>query len=115
MPYFLDKSRLKLLLAGMMLLATAFFASEPIVEVVLGLLGGCHAEPEHIALPPQTPPDSTSQPPKDACMPEKRCSEMASCAEAYFHYHTCGHTWHDGNRNGVPCEVLCKDGYKKMH
>ena len=39
------------------------------------------------------------------CQPKKTyCSEMSSCAEAYFHQNQCGGTKMDGDGDGIPCE-----------
>jgi cold shock CspA family protein len=39
------------------------------------------------------------------CQPRKTyCSEMSSCAEAYFHQERCGDTRMDGDGDGIPCE-----------
>jgi len=42
------------------------------------------------------------------CGAKRTCSEMASCAEARFHFGTCGLAQLDGDRDGVPCERLCR-------
>jgi cold shock CspA family protein len=36
--------------------------------------------------------------------PKKSCSQMTSCAEAFFHQERCGATGMDGDRDGIPCE-----------
>ena len=38
---------------------------------------------------------------------KKTCGEMSSCAEAQQQL-ACGNTQIDGNKNGIPCESLCK-------
>ncbi len=43
-----------------------------------------------------------------ACGNKKRCAQMASCGEADFYLHRCGLKALDENRNGMPCESLCK-------
>ena len=43
-----------------------------------------------------------------SCQQRKTCSQITSCEEAKFLLITCGHTAIDGNRDGVPCEKLCK-------
>ncbi len=50
-----------------------------------------------------SPSDSTF-----TCSPRKKCSEMASCEEAYFHLRECDDQRLDRNKDGVPCESLCK-------
>jgi cold shock CspA family protein len=43
--------------------------------------------------------------PKFTCEQQKTyCSEMSSCAEAYFHQERCGGTKMDGDHDGIPCE-----------
>lgn len=43
-----------------------------------------------------------------SCQPRKTCSKMASCEEAKFHLQTCGNKRLDRDRNGIPCEALCR-------
>jgi endonuclease YncB( thermonuclease family) len=43
-----------------------------------------------------------------ACDDKKRCAQMSSCEEARFYLTRCGLKSLDENRNGVPCESLCK-------
>ena len=39
------------------------------------------------------------------CEPSKSsCSQMTSCAEAFFHQERCGASEMDGDRDGIPCE-----------
>jgi hypothetical protein len=33
---------------------------------------------------------------------------MVSCEEAMFYLQNCGLTRLDGDKDGVPCEILCK-------
>ena len=39
---------------------------------------------------------------------KRTCREMSSCAEARFHLLTCGVRTLDGDRDGLPCEKLCR-------
>ena len=49
--------------------------------------------------------DSLRNHPEFQCEPKKTyCSEMSSCAEAYFHLERCGPTEMDGDSDGIPCE-----------
>jgi cold shock CspA family protein len=49
--------------------------------------------------------EALSEHPEFKCEPRKwRCSEMTSCAEAYFHQEHCGETQMDGDQDGIPCE-----------
>nr|WP_298412403.1 endonuclease [uncultured Halomonas sp.] len=43
-----------------------------------------------------------------SCASRKTCGAMASCAEATFHLQQCHNTRLDGDRDGVPCESLCR-------
>jgi micrococcal nuclease len=42
------------------------------------------------------------------CNCSKTCSNMSSCAEAYFQLNNCGCTRRDGDKDGIPCESICK-------
>ena len=44
-----------------------------------------------------------------SCGAKRYCREMASCAEARFHLATCGVHTLDGDRDGQPCEKLCRN------
>jgi len=44
---------------------------------------------------------------KPGCAKKYRCSQMDSCAEAYFYWKQCNVKSLDGNGNGVPCDNLC--------
>lgn len=43
-----------------------------------------------------------------ACGSKRTCKDMTSCAEAKFHLNTCGLSRLDSDRDGVPCEALCR-------
>ena len=43
-----------------------------------------------------------------ACGTKRYCREMASCSEARFYPEACGLTRLDGDRDGVPCESICR-------
>lgn len=42
------------------------------------------------------------------CSGKRRCGEMTSCEEAKFYLAQCGVGSLDGNKDGVPCETLCR-------
>ena len=42
------------------------------------------------------------------CGGKRFCKEMNSCAEARFYLTKCGATGLDGNRDGIPCNSLCR-------
>jgi len=49
--------------------------------------------------------DALRRHPEFQCQPKKTyCSQMSSCAEAYFHQEQCGGTEMDGDGDGIPCE-----------
>ena len=43
-----------------------------------------------------------------SCSTRKSCGQMTSCAEALYHLDQCGNSRLDGDRDGVPCEKLCR-------
>jgi len=47
------------------------------------------------------------------CGNKKNCGQMSSCAEANFYLTRCGLKSLDENKNGEPCEKLCRD--EKIH
>ena len=42
------------------------------------------------------------------CGSKRYCSQMSSCAEAYFYFKHCGLKRLDRDHDGVPCEKLCR-------
>lgn len=58
---------------------------------------------------PAAPPVALP-PPTDAftCDAKRYCREMTSCAEARFYLNSCGLSRLDGDRDGTPCESLCR-------
>jgi hypothetical protein len=44
------------------------------------------------------------------CGEKRYCTQMTSCAEARFHFETCGLRRLDGDGDGTPCERLCGQG-----
>lgn len=53
-------------------------------------------------------PSSRSSSSGFTCGTKRLCTEMTSCAEARFHFEQCGLSRLDGDRDGVPCERLCR-------
>ena len=48
-------------------------------------------------------------PPSLSCDPAKKyCRHMTSCAGATYYLNSCGRTRLDGDKDGVPCESLCR-------
>ena len=43
-----------------------------------------------------------------ACGNKRTCRQMSSCEEAKFYLNTCGVGSLDGDKDGVPCEALCR-------
>lgn len=50
-----------------------------------------------------TPPAAAYQ-----CGSKRYCREMTSCAEAKFYLRSCGIASLDGDRDGLPCESICR-------
>ncbi|MBI1982410.1 MAG: thermonuclease family protein [Candidatus Levybacteria bacterium] len=42
------------------------------------------------------------------CDCSKLCSQISTCEEAYFQLNQCGCTKRDSDKDGIPCESLCK-------
>lgn len=42
------------------------------------------------------------------CDCSKTCTQISTCAEAYYQLDTCGCSVRDGDGDGVPCENLCQ-------
>ena len=42
------------------------------------------------------------------CSGKRVCREMASCAEAMFNLRQCGASQLDRDRDGIPCESICR-------
>lgn len=42
------------------------------------------------------------------CGSKTKCGEMTSCEEAKFYLNNCGLSRLDGDKDGIPCESLCK-------
>lgn len=49
-------------------------------------------------------------PPKDAydCDAKRYCNQMTSCEEAKYYLEHCGLSRLDGDKDGIPCESLCR-------
>lgn len=43
-----------------------------------------------------------------SCGGKTKCGEMSSCEEALFYLEHCGLSRLDGDKDGIPCESLCK-------
>jgi endonuclease G len=55
---------------------------------------------------PVAPAPSTS--PFGACGTKRTCGSMTSCSEARYFYQTCNVSSLDGDKDGTPCEQLCR-------
>jgi endonuclease YncB( thermonuclease family) len=53
-------------------------------------------------------PGPDAEKPTFECGTKRVCGDMSSCDEAKYFLHTCGLPRLDGNRDGVPCETLCR-------
>ena len=45
----------------------------------------------------------------DGCGDKKYCKQMLNCQEAKFYLNSCGIKSLDGDKDGTPCEALCRD------
>jgi len=54
---------------------------------------------------PTTPPSSGGS---WSCNCSKTCTQITSCAEAYYQLNSCGCSVRDGDNDGIPCENLCE-------
>lgn len=50
---------------------------------------------------------TTSTSPTYTCDCSKTCTQITTCAEAYYQLNTCGCSVRDGDHDGIPCENLC--------
>jgi len=57
---------------------------------------------------PLAAPTRATQDTEATCGSKRLCSEMSSCAEARYYLENCGLTRLDRDRDGVPCESLCR-------
>ncbi len=57
---------------------------------------------------PTAAPTSAASSSGFTCAGKRRCGEMTSCEEAKFYLTSCGVGSLDGNKDGVPCETLCR-------
>lgn len=51
---------------------------------------------------------TTNQSKSFVCDCSKTCNQISSCEEAYFQLNNCGCQARDGDKDGVPCENLCR-------
>lgn len=51
---------------------------------------------------------TTNQSTSFVCNCSKTCTQITSCEEAYFQLNNCGCQARDGDKDGVPCENLCR-------
>jgi hypothetical protein len=42
------------------------------------------------------------------CETKHKCSQMKNCKEAYFYLEKCGISRLDRDKDGVPCEKICR-------
>ena len=57
---------------------------------------------------PQKSIDSTPVNSGFSCGGKTKCGQMSSCAEAMFYLNNCGLTRLDRDRDGIPCESICR-------
>ena len=77
------------------------------VEDYARIFGKTAAAP---AKPPAPAPDPPAATAADGftCGSKRRCGEMAGCEEAKFYLTQCGVESLDRDKDGVPCEALCR-------
>jgi hypothetical protein len=52
--------------------------------------------------------DQATESPSYTCDCSKTCTQITTCAEAYYQLNTCGCSVRDGDGDGIPCENLCQ-------
>ncbi len=57
---------------------------------------------------PAIPPVSSASDSPWSCSDKPYCGDMTSCAQAYFHLEQCGLQRLDRDKDGVPCESICR-------
>jgi hypothetical protein len=57
---------------------------------------------------PAAPAKPAAVHPDGTCGTKTKCGQMTSCEEAKFYLNQCGIGSLDGNKDGVPCEKLCR-------
>lgn len=55
----------------------------------------------------ESPADSSPSP-DFTCAGKRRCAEMISCDEAKFYLKSCGQFQLDKDRDGIPCNSICR-------
>ena len=45
---------------------------------------------------------------KEQCKEKKYCKDMKSCKEAIFYLNQCGVSRLDRDKDGIPCETICR-------
>ena len=81
------------------------------VEDYAAIFGKTAAVSATPAKPPTAPVSNTPAATASggfSCGGKRYCREMASCEEAKFYLTQCGVSSLDGNKDGVPCEKLCR-------
>jgi len=52
--------------------------------------------------------DTATESPSYVCDCSKTCTQITTCAEAYYQLNVCGCSVRDGDGDGIPCENLCQ-------
>jgi endonuclease YncB( thermonuclease family) len=74
----------------------------------LGLWSEANAIPPWAWRRGQRTPTVDPLPTSFQCGSKRYCREMTSCEEAKYYLRQCGRTSLDGDKDGVPCESICK-------
>ena len=56
----------------------------------------------------ETKKPKTEGKPEFKCESKKYCKEMSSCKEAMFYLKQCGVSRLDRDKDGIPCETICR-------
>lgn len=62
--------------------------------------------PAEVAQPKESQTTQTES--RTSCGSKRTCGQMSSCSEAYFYLNQCGLSRLDRDKDGVPCEKLCR-------
>lgn len=62
----------------------------------------------HGGTPAEHATPQPAQTSKYPCGGKTKCGQMQSCEEAYFYLRSCGLSRLDGDKDGVPCESMCR-------
>jgi len=79
---------------------------KPFIEKLYDWLFGWLVNKDTTTLAPTPTPTVASE--SYTCDCSKTCTQITTCAEAYYQLNTCGCSARDGDGDGIPCENLCQ-------